>query len=143
MMEMCEHLCNQKEIALDLEFDSERFFHDCTALIQILSHEFDFIIDPFLCFSCCKSLSCSVLQNPMILKVVFSENDIRPLQRDFESFLVGAVDSQDVRASFLGLPQKKSFANVVQEILGIQIDKKYQFFPWVNSPLTPEMIEYA
>jgi ribonuclease D len=40
MMEMCEHLFNLKEIALDLEFDYERCYHDWKALIQI-SKTFD------------------------------------------------------------------------------------------------------
>jgi ribonuclease D len=141
--DMICYLMSQKEISIDCEFDNDNFYHITTSLVQISSHTKDFVIDPFITYSELKSGLKSIFRNPDIVKVVFSENDIRAFQRDFELFMVGVVDVQSVFQTLNGYPQRKDYGFVVQNLLEVQLDKSLQFFPWSLRPLPKDAIEYA
>ncbi|OXA62446.1 Retrovirus-related Pol polyprotein from transposon opus [Folsomia candida] len=91
MIEMCNVLKNQVEIAIDTEFESNMFYHDCIALIQISTHETDYIIDPYVVFPHVKPLLEPILTNVNIAKIVFSENDMYALDRDFPVAILHSI----------------------------------------------------
>ena|SRR5665811_1517773 len=112
MLEMCSHLEEQKEIGLDSEFDTQMFYHDCIALIQISSFKFNFLIDPFTMFPYIQKMIGPIFMNPNIVKIVWSENDIRFFARDFQIYFVGVIDLQNLRKIALGLENNESLSKV-------------------------------
>lgn len=143
MVNMCNDLNNQVEIAIDMEFDNTLFYHTCTSLIQISTHSSDYIIDPYLVFPHIKTLLEPILQNVNILKVVFSDNDVLALQRDFQVRCIGVVDVQDISKEAHMLEEKESLETVVKNLLGVDMNKEYQFFPWSLRPLPGKALVYA
>jgi hypothetical protein len=85
-----------KEIALDLEFDSSHLFHDCTALIQMSSCNFNVINDPFSLYEEVVELFSKIMMDKDIVKLVFDDADLRALQRDFSTFCIGIIDVQNI-----------------------------------------------
>ncbi|XP_035701305.1 exosome complex exonuclease rrp6-like [Folsomia candida] len=140
---MCSHLSQQKEIAIDTEFGNMYFYRECIALIQISSYDYDFIVDPFLVYPFMKEFLEPIFLNESILKLVFSENDVPRFQRDFDMFFVGVIDLQSVYCTRLSINQKESLANVVKNLLGLELNKEYQGFYWITRPLPVRAIEYA
>jgi exosome complex exonuclease RRP6 len=140
---MFSHLMLQSEISLDCEFDTENFYHISSSLVQISTQTFDFVIDPFITFPFSQSGLKSIFLNPNVVKVVFSENDVRSFQRDFELFMVGVVDVQNIFQNLNEYVDKKDFAFVVNNLLEVSLDKSFQFFPWSIRPLPNEAISYA
>ena len=96
MISMCNHLKNQVEIGIDTEFDTTHFYHDIIAVIQISSHELDFLIDPLKVFPFIKPLLEPILLSKNILKLVFSQYDVLACQRDYNVFFESTVDVQEV-----------------------------------------------
>jgi ribonuclease D len=64
-------------------------------------------------------------------------------------YFVGCVDLQDVCASYLreknlyNCLDKISLSNAVKLTLGIELDKEYQFYPWINRPIICKEKGYA
>lgn len=143
MIEMVAHLNCQKEIAIDCEFDCNNFFHVATALIQISTYQRDFVIDPFLMFPCIKVLLEPIFMNSKILKIVFSNNDVKAFRRDFDVLFCGVVDVQDVYKRVNNEQELLGFANLVKVVLGVDLDKSFQNYQWSNRPLPENVLMYA
>jgi hypothetical protein len=64
-------------------------------------------------------------------------------------YCVGGVDLQDVCASYLreknlyNSLDKISLSNAVKLTLGIELDKEYQLYPWINRPIDCKAMKYA
>jgi ribonuclease D len=64
-------------------------------------------------------------------------------------YFVGCVDLQDVFASYLreknlyNSLDKISLSNAVKLTLGIELDKEYQLYPWINRPIDCKAMKYA
>jgi hypothetical protein len=108
--------------------------------MQISCCHFDFFY-PFLLFPYLKVKSGPILLSTKIVKLIFSENDVRSFIRDYEMYFVVGVDLKDVGTSYLreknlyNSLDKISLSNAVKLTLGIELDKEYQFYPWINRPL--------
>jgi ribonuclease D len=124
-------------------------FYDVIALIQISCSHFDFVLDSFLLFPFLKVKLVPILQSTKIVKLIFSENDVRSFIRDYEMYFVGCVDLQDVCSSYLreknlyNKLDKISLSKAVKLTLGIELDKEYQLYPWINRPINCKAMSYA
>lgn len=54
----------------------------------------------------------------------------------------GVVDTQ-IAAAFLGLGDQVGYANLVEQLTGVGLDKGAQFTDWCRRPLSPEQLRYA
>ena len=135
------HLSEQSEIAIDLEFDKNRFrygFNLC--LMQIYADNTCYLIDP-LSDELDISLIFPLLENPDILKVAFSfGEDIRLLHH------IGCAPKGIYDLSFaLALLdyQPTSLSNYLSEILGVDAGKSSQQSNWFTRPLSEDQLNYA
>ncbi len=130
------------EIAFDFEFDSNRYRYGYTlCLIQISASNHCFIIDPF-CFEEeeLKPLFL-IFETTSILKIIHSGGeDLRILQR--LGYKAQNLFDTQVAAQFLG-HDKTSLGNIIQNVLGIELNKQQQASNWVLRPLKPEQLNYA
>lgn len=138
---LCERLRDHERLAVDTEFMGEDSFHPRLEIIQVAAGEVAAIIDhqavrhldPFL----------ELLSDARLLKVVHAG------RQDLEIFSVlsGAVpapvfDTQ-IAAAMVGYGPQIGYAQLVQQVVGVALDKSETFTNWAQRPLTPQQIAYA
>lgn len=141
LQQCISHLSDQSEIAIDLEFDKNRFrygFNLC--LMQIYANDTCYLIDPLS-----SDLDISeiflLLENPAITKVAFSfGEDIRLLH--YIGCKPKGVYDLSFAIALLDYPPT-SLTNHLKEIVNVEVGKSSQQSNWFNRPLTRDQLEYA
>lgn len=142
LAQFCAHLQNAPYIAVDTEFLRERTYYAHLCLIQIAYGPYAAAIDPLvpgLDFSPLIAL----LHDPSIVKVFHASH------QDLEIFFrkTGAVPSPvfdtQIAAAACGKGDQAGYATLVQNILGIELDKASQATDWSLRPLTERQLTYA
>jgi ribonuclease D len=125
-------------------------YHNATCLVQIACAHQTYAIDPFIVFSSFKQEFSPIYTNDNnnIVKLVFSENDVKALMRDFDLYGLGIIDVQDVIGQYMrtrGLSDKLkvNLSEVVELFIGTKVDKSYQFYHYINRPINDKALEYA
>lgn len=139
--DFCADLRGVSWLALDTEFIREQTYYPQLCLIQIASADRVACIDPLALPSLDPLLD--LLYDPAITKVLHAA------QQDLEIFyhLRGAVptpvfDTQLV-ALVLGHGSQIGYAALVQQLLGVELDKTHTRANWRHRPLAPEWLAYA
>jgi ribonuclease D len=137
-----EFLSNCNEIALDLEFDRNRFsygFNIC--LIQMHGLNKTIIVDPLAKNINLSLLFKNIFENEKILKVIHSPLEDISLLQSLGCFPKNIFDTERC-ARLLNYPFT-SLSLLVFEILGIELDKSDQKSNWLKRPLTSSQLVYA
>ena len=139
--DFCADLRGVSWLALDTEFIREQTYYPQLCLIQIASVNRVACIDPLALPSLDPLLD--LLYDPTITKVLHAA------QQDLEIFyhLRGAVptpvfDTQ-LAALVLGHGSQIGYAALVQQLLGVELDKTHTRANWRHRPLAPEWLAYA
>ena len=135
------NLQSETVIGFDTEFVREQTYWPDLCLIQIATENDQFIVDikSKLNFDCLWD----IIKNPKIVKLIHScKQDIEAIY-----FLSGRVvtpifDTQ-MAAMFCGFKDSISYAQLVKEILDIDLDKDLQYSDWSERPLNKGKCEYA
>jgi ribonuclease D len=133
-------LARQPALALDLEFDDNRYTYGLTlCLIQIADEHTCFLIDPFRV----RDLQplWDIIADPAVMKIIHSaSNDILLLKK------LGCqprnILDTELAAKMLDYA-RTSFANMMAMVLKVDIDKAYQVSNWNTRPLVAEQLLYA
>lgn len=130
-----------EELALDLEFDQNRYtygFNLC--LVQIADGNGTcYIIDPFYIDDLGPLFG--LMENPAITKIIHHSNNDILLLNKMGCQVKGIVDT-DVAAKILNY-ERSSLATVLKEEFGKEIDKSQQSSNWNKRPLTEDQLRYA
>lgn len=141
LQEAVAHLRQNKELALDLEFDQNRFtygFNLC--LIQISDGcGTCYIIDPFTI----KDLQplFQILADKSITKIIHHSNNDILLLNKLGCNIRGVIDT-DVAAKILNY-ERSSLAMVMREEFSHEVDKSQQSSNWNTRPLSEAQLIYA
>jgi len=136
-----ERLRDHERLAMDTEFIGEESFHPRLETIQVAAGDVAAIID----YQAVAELDCvfDLLGDHRIQKVIHAG------RQDLEIFslLSGAVptpifDTQ-IAAAMLGYGPQVGYAELVQQVVGVTLDKSETFTNWGQRPLTPQQITYA
>lgn len=128
------------EIAFDLEFDRDNYtygFNLC--LMQIASATHCFLIDPKAGLDI--TLTFPVLENPAIQKVVHCSSEDLRLLHSLKCYPTNLADTE-VYAKLLNY-ERTSLGAMIQQLFGLELDKKMQKVNWVLRPLKQEQLIYA
>ncbi|MBI3772046.1 MAG: ribonuclease D [Gammaproteobacteria bacterium] len=141
LAQFCSRLANSDFVAIDTEFVRERTYYPQLALIQIGTAELIACVDP-LAIDDLSSLD-ELLQNPGVTKVLHSGS--QDMEIFFHRFghLPRAVFDTQIAATLLGLGEQLGYANLVKELLGLDLDKTQSRTDWLRRPLDPAQISYA
>jgi hypothetical protein len=121
-VEMVKHLSNgHSEIGLDAQF-GQSLYLDCMSLLQVSCVHNDYVVDNFLMFPCVKDKLESIFMNPRILKLVFSEHDVRAFVRDHKVYSVGVIDVQEVCSKYIN-----NESNINKPLMSLSEVCKYVF----------------
>lgn len=141
LVDCVEVLKKQTAIAIDLEFDKNRYrygFNLC--LIQVYAGERCFIIDPLADGMDLKDFY-HVIEDPSIEKVVYSFGEDLRLFHSLGCFPQNTFDIA-IAMRLLDYPPA-SLASAVYEILDIEISKSAQKSNWFLRPLSEKQMNYA
>lgn len=138
---VCERLAATDRFALDTEFVGERTYLPALEVIQVATPAETALID-------CRAVSSlapffAVLANPRIEKVLHAG------QQDLELFysLTGRapapiVDTQ-VAAAMAGYGAQVGYAQLVERLLDVSVEKSETLTDWSRRPLTKAQLAYA
>lgn len=141
LSELNTSLSQKKEIAVDLEFDKNRFrygFNLC--LMQIYDGSNCYLIDP-LADPIDITLIFPVLEKKEVCKVVFSFGEDIRLLHSIGCFPENIYDLS-IASSLLNYPPQ-SLTNLLNEVLSIEVGKSSQQSNWFKRPLSEDQINYA
>ena len=131
----------EKVLAVDTEFIRDSTYYPSLCLIQIAGINFAAAIDPLARLD--MSPIWELLLNKNILKVFHAG------RQDIEIFfgLMGEIptpiyDTQ-IAAMFCGLGDQVGYENLVNNFLGLSVNKEHQFTNWLQRPLSKNQINYA
>ena len=140
LRDLIPHLSGEPFLAIDTESNSLYVYQEQVCLFQITTRQGDFIIDPFS-ISDMQPLG-EVLANPRIEKILHAaEYDIMGMKRDF-GFEIHNIFDTMIAARLCGHPQVGLNA-LLNEYLGVQLDKRHQRDNWGARPLAPDSLQYA
>ncbi len=133
-------LTGARQMAVDTESNSLFAYRERVCLIQLSIPAEDFIVDGLA------ELNLSGLgaffSDPSIEKVFHaSEYDILCLKRDHDFSFNNIFDTMQA-ARILGY-DKLGLSNLLEDLFGIELSKKYQKADWGKRPLTADMLQYA
>ena len=140
-LEVLEYLAKQDSIAVDLEFDKNRYRYGFTmCLMQVAVGSDCFVLDP-LSDGIDISRTFHLMENPKIQKLTFEfGEDIRLFHH------LGCkpknIYDLSVATKLLDYSQV-SLGNILSQFLNIDADKSSQKSNWFQRPLTEKQLQYA
>jgi ribonuclease D len=133
-------LASTPHLAVDTESNSLYAYQEQVCLIQFSTRDEDLLIDP-LSIPDLSSLN-PVFSDPKVEKILHgAEYDVICLARDFDFLIENLFDT---RTACRTLGYKRSgLGDLVEEILGVKISKRFQRANWGRRPLPRNMLDYA
>jgi len=141
LAELCSHWRQQGSIALDTEFMRSDTYYPIAGLLQIGDGKGCYLIDP-LAIGDTEPLK-ALLLDDKVTKVLHScSEDLEVFQHWLELVPAPIFDTQ-VAAAFAGLGFGLGYANLVKNLLGIEIPKDATRSDWLQRPLSQVQLKYA
>ncbi len=128
------------EIAFDLEFDRDNYtygFNLC--LMQIASATHCYLIDPKADLDI--TLIFPLLENAAIQKIVHCSGEDLRLLHSLKCCPTNLADTE-LYAKLLNY-ERTSLGALIQQLFGIELDKKMQKVNWLLRPFKPGQLDYA
>ena len=140
LQNLANELACWTRIAVDTESNSLHAFREQLCLIQFSTPRTDYLVDP-LALDELAALH-PIFDNPKI-EMVFhaAEYDLICLKRDWGITVSSLFDTMQA-ARILGY-ERVGLDSILEDKLGIKLDKKYQKADWGERPLSREMLNYA
>ena len=137
----CAALGEASYCAIDTEFIRESTYYAELALIQIGSGDQFACIDP-LAINDFKPFV-ELLVKPDLVKVFHSSSqDLEILYQNFAAVPSPVFDTQ-LAAAVLGYNHQISYADLVQQLCGVTLEKKHTRANWKRRPLSEDELDYA
>ncbi len=138
---LCKQMASSSWLAVDTEFERERTYYPELCLLQIANHDTTAIIDPIAIQDLGPVFD--LLYHPAITKVFHSA------RQDLEIFFhlrgclpVPLYDTQ-LGAAAAGFDNSIGYANLVEKMLGVTLDKAHTRTDWKRRPLKATHLRYA
>jgi ribonuclease D len=138
---LCQELAGSPWLALDTEFIREKTYYPQLCLIQIGAPGSLACIDTLAI----KDLSpfFQLLADPGSVKVFHAAGQDLEIFYHLNSSLPGPVFDTQLAAAFLGHGEQIGYANLVKELLKVQLEKTHTRTDWSRRPLSSGQIDYA
>ena len=141
LAEFCAEISGAEFIAVDTEFMREKTYYPILCLIQVEGKGKIACIDPFRVRDFSPLLD--IFRDQAVTKVLHSvSQDMEVFLHTFDCLPSPVYDTQ-IAASLTGLGEQVSYAKLVDDMLGIQLDKSHTRTDWTRRPLDDAQIRYA
>ncbi|WP_395342356.1 ribonuclease D [Ningiella sp. W23] len=141
LAELCAKLNTADVITLDTEFVRTKTLRPRLGLLQVFDGQHLALIDPVVL----DDLSCfvDILSNPKIVKVLHScSEDIEALLHNLDATPYPLFDTQFAN-SLLGKGASVGYANMIETMFSVTLDKGESRTDWLARPLSPKQLDYA
>ena len=128
-------------LALDTEFMRRRTLYPEVALIQVFDGQNLALIDPLAALD--YSDFWEILKSADVLKILHSPSEDIEVFNNFAGFVPTPMFDTQFALQLLGEGNCVGFANMVKQILEIEIDKSESRTNWLQRPLTTKQLDYA
>lgn len=141
LRELVDRLRQSDAVGIDTEFMREKTYYARLCLVQLAADGVEAIVDP-LAVSDLSPL-CDLLGDPGVVKVLHAgTQDLEIFYRICRRPIAPVFDTQ-VAATLAGFQQQVGYGAMVQELLGVKLDKGDSYTDWSRRPLSDTQIEYA
>lgn len=137
----CVALADSPFLALDTEFLRETTYYSKLALIQIGNESTTYIIDPLALNDLTPFFK--LVNNPDVVKVLHSARQDYEIFYNLQGDLPKPIFDTQVAASLLGYGEQIGYANLVKNLLDVDVDKSQTRTDWTKRPLNQKQLEYA
>ena len=141
LTELCQELNKAAVIAVDTEFIREKTYFANLCLIQVASTSVTACVDPLALENLDELLA--ILYSPDKLKLFHAAWQDRESFYDQWGRIPAPVFDTQIAAALLGFSDQIGYANLVEQLLGIQLDKTASRTDWAQRPLSPQQLSYA
>lgn len=137
----CQQLGTAAWIALDTEFLREKTYYPKLCLIQIATPEVVACIDPIALDDLSPLLE--IIFDEGITKVMHSGRQDMEIFYNLHGKPPSPVFDTQIAALLLGYADQIGYANLVKEMLGVELDKLHTRADWSLRPLSADQLKYA
>ncbi len=134
---MAAQLSKDENYAVDTEFERSRTFYLNPALLQISCEEQVYLVDIAI-----NEIAKTVLQ-PIKRLILHSGSEDLELYYQVTGLKPEHVFDTQVAAALSGYDLHTSYLNLVQDLMGVELDKGMSRSDWLARPLSQEQLEYA
>ena len=140
---LCERLSTASFVAVDTEFMRENTFWPELCLIQIADDKEAAAIDPMAPGLDMKPLLDLMTDNENVLKVFHAGGQDIEIIHNLTGKTPHPLFDTQIAAMALGQGEQVGYSNLVDQWLGIPLDKGARFTDWARRPLDDRQIDYA
>ena len=138
---LCEQIKGSEWLALDTEFIREKTYYPKLCLIQVCNGEVAACIDPLKLTDLGPLLK--ILYDGSLLKVVHAaRQDLEIFLHDHQQLPMPIFDTQPA-AALLGHGDQIGYANLVKQLLNVELPKDQTRTDWSRRPLDAQQQRYA
>lgn len=141
LVALCEELASSPWLALDTEFIREKTYYPQLCLMQIGAPGSLACIDT-LAIRDLKPFF-ELISNPDCVKVFHAAGQDLEIFYHLNATLPQPVFDTQLAAAFLGHGEQIGYANLVKELLKVQLEKTHTRTDWSRRPLSSGQIDYA
>lgn len=135
------HIRLSQQIGFDTEFVGEDTYRPDLCLVQVATSERLYLIDPLACGPLDEFWQ--LLLDPKRQTIVHAGREEIRMCWFATGFPPANLVDLQVAAALVGLQYSIGYAALVQEVLGVRMDKGETLTDWRRRPLTPGQIRYA
>ncbi len=141
LQEFCQKIAGCRYCALDTEFVREKTYYPVLALIQLATETAQACIDPLAIDDF--SPLVGLFESESMLKILHSPSqDLELFYQQFNALPRPLFDTQ-LAAAVLGYANQIGYADLVNRVCGVQLEKKYTRANWSRRPLSRGELDYA
>ena len=141
LLALCDSLAGSEWLAIDTEFIREKTYYPKLCLIQVCNGEVAACVDPLAISDLTPLLD--VLYDGSILKVLHAaRQDLEIFLHDYGRLPMPVFDTQPA-AAMLGHGDQVGYANLVKQLLDVELPKDQSRTDWSQRPLDEQQRRYA
>ncbi|MDT8384001.1 MAG: ribonuclease D [Gammaproteobacteria bacterium] len=140
LAELCDKLRGQPVLALDTEFLREKTYYAQLCLLQVAAEGVIACVDP-LALDLDPLLD--IIYDPSVVKVMHSARQDMEIFYDLRGDVPRPLFDSQIAATLMGFGEQVGYANLVQQMLGVNLDKMATRTDWSQRPLDAEQVSYA
>jgi ribonuclease D len=141
LADCCARLRGRDWLAVDTEFIRERTYYPQLCLVQVSDGETHACIDPLRLKDLGPLLE--LLYDPAVTKVFHAAGQDLELFFHLSGKVPGPVFDTQIAATLAGFGDQVGYARLVQELLGVELDKAHTRCDWSRRPLADAELLYA
>lgn len=141
LAEFCQAIAGCTWLAMDTEFLRDKTYYPQFCLLQIAAAGRVACIDPQALPDLAPLLD--ILFDPQVVKVLHAaRQDLEIFHQRYGKLPAPLFDTQ-IAAPLLGYADQIGYAGLVQEVLGVALEKGHSRTDWSQRPLSAEQLKYA